>query len=65
MFGIGTSELLIVGVIALLLFGDRLPQIMRQWGSSVSQFKKGLDDVNRDLRRELMSDSTNQTDDRR
>ena len=40
--GIGTQELLIVGVIAMLLFGHRLPSMMRSLGSGVSEFKKGL-----------------------
>ncbi len=53
MFGIGQTELIIVGVIALLLFGNRLPSVMRSLGSGVSEFKKGLDDVNREMHREV------------
>ena len=41
MFGIGLPELLIVGVVVLLLFGKRLPTMMRSLGSSVVEFKKG------------------------
>jgi sec-independent protein translocase protein TatA len=52
MFGIGQMELLIVGVIALLLFGSRLPSVMRSLGSGISEFKRGLDDVQREVRRE-------------
>lgn len=50
-------ELLILGVIALLLFGNRLPSVMRSLGSGVSEFKKGLDDVNREIHREVTSDA--------
>ena len=57
MFGIGNMELLIVGVIALLLFGSRLPNVMRSLGSGISQFKRGLDDVQREVHREV-SDAT-------
>jgi TatA/E family protein of Tat protein translocase len=32
----------------LLLFGKRLPDIMRGLGGSVREFKKGMDDVNLD-----------------
>jgi TatA/E family protein of Tat protein translocase len=53
MFGIGQTELIIVGVIALLLFGNRLPSVMRSLGSGISEFKRGLDDVNREMHREV------------
>jgi len=56
MFGIGNTELLILGIIALLLFGNRLPSVMRSLGSGVSQFKKGLDDVNREIHREVAAE---------
>jgi sec-independent protein translocase protein TatA len=56
MFGIGSSELLVVAVIALLLFGNRLPSVMRSLGSGISEFKKGLDDINRQVNNELMAD---------
>ncbi len=43
MFGIGTSELLLIFLIALLVFGaNRLPQIGRSLGKTVSELKKGL-----------------------
>lgn len=38
----GPFELLIIGVVALLLFGKRLPDVARSLGSSLSEFKKGL-----------------------
>ena len=43
-FGIPTNPgmLLIVGFIALLLFGNRLPQTMRSLGQGVTEFKKGM-----------------------
>jgi sec-independent protein translocase protein TatA len=52
MFGIGSSELLILGVIALLLFGNRLPQVMRSLGQGVTEFKKGLDGISEEIHRE-------------
>lgn len=42
MFGIGTPELLIMLVVLLLLFGTRLPSVMRGMGQGVNEFKKGL-----------------------
>ena len=45
MFGLGPMELLIVGVIAVLLFGKRLPEVGRSLGKGLIEFKKGLNDI--------------------
>lgn len=42
MFGIGPMEMLVVGVIALLLFGNRLPEVARSLGKGLVEFKKGI-----------------------
>jgi len=44
MFGLGGMELVIFAVIILLLFGSRLPSVMRSMGSSVTEFRKGIRD---------------------
>lgn len=41
LWGIGTTELIVVAVIVLLLFGNRLPSVMRSLGQSITEFKKG------------------------
>ena len=48
MFGVGPTELLIVGVIVLLLFGNRLPSVMRSLGLGITEFKKGIQGVEED-----------------
>ena len=49
MFGLGTQELLVILVIVLVLFGaNRLPQIARSLGSSMKEFKKGINEGQRD-----------------
>jgi len=46
MFGLGYQELLIILVIVLILFGaNRLPELARSLGSSVKEFKKGVNEV--------------------
>jgi sec-independent protein translocase protein TatA len=44
MFGMGPLELLIVLVVALLLFGNRLPSVARSLGRSMVEFKKGMNE---------------------
>jgi sec-independent protein translocase protein TatA len=44
MFGMGPMELLIVLVVALLLFGNRLPSVARSLGRSMVEFKKGMNE---------------------
>lgn len=42
MFGFGMTELVILAVIILVLFGGRLPSLARSLGESLPAFKKGL-----------------------
>lgn len=45
MFGTpGLAELVVIGVIVLLLFGKRLPGVMKSLGQSIVEFKKGVND---------------------
>ncbi|MGH7199422.1 MAG: Sec-independent protein translocase subunit TatA/TatB [Planctomycetaceae bacterium] len=39
------SELIIVLIIVLLLFGKKLPSVMRSLGTSVVEFKKGVSGI--------------------
>lgn len=43
---IGTTELMLIAGLALLLFGGKkLPEMMRGLGKGVSEFKKGVKEV--------------------
>jgi sec-independent protein translocase protein TatA len=42
MGGLSAFHWLVVAVVVLLLFGNRLPQVMRSLGQGVVEFKKGL-----------------------
>ena len=54
-FNLGPGEMLVVGLIALLLFGKRLPEVARSLGKGVTELKKGL----HGLEEELDQSSTN------
>jgi len=42
---LGLGEMLIIGAIALLIFGPQLPKVARWLGKSVTEFKKGMTDI--------------------
>jgi sec-independent protein translocase protein TatA len=44
----GWVEIAIFGVIILLVFGNRLPGVMKSLGRSVVEFKKGASDAESD-----------------
>ncbi|GBD93927.1 sec-independent protein translocase protein TatAd [bacterium BMS3Abin05] len=61
MFGsIGPTELLVIFLIVLLVFGaDRLPELARGLGKGIREFKKATDEVKDELigpQREIFSD---------
>ncbi len=51
---IGTTELLLISGIALLLFGGKkLPEMMRGLGQGVKEFKKGVNEVKDPIEEEI------------
>jgi TatA/E family protein of Tat protein translocase len=47
---LGWPEMLVIGVIALLIFGKRLPEVGRSLGKGIVEFKKGLRDTGDELK---------------
>ena len=45
----GTAELIVIGVLGLLIFGRRLPDVARSVGKSIVEFKRGMRDVKDDI----------------
>ena len=46
---LGMPELMIVAFVSLLIFGNRLPSVMRSLGKSVTEFKKGISGIEEDI----------------
>jgi len=56
---LGTSELLVILVVAFIFFGPRkLPQISRQIGKSLAEFRKASEDFKRTWEREVALEAT-------
>jgi len=43
MFGLGTVEMIVIGTVAFLLFGSRLPKAMFNIGKSFVQLRRGFE----------------------
>lgn len=44
-WNLGVPELIVVAIVVLLLFGNRLPGLMRSLGRGVVEFKKGVQGI--------------------
>lgn len=49
----GGSEWIIILVVAVLIFGRRLPEIARGLGKSITEFKKGVKETEDDINEAL------------
>jgi sec-independent protein translocase protein TatA len=47
--GLSPSEMVIILVLGLLLFGSRLPQVGRSLGKSLAEFKRGLRGIENEM----------------
>jgi sec-independent protein translocase protein TatA len=50
MFSLGMSEIVVICVIGLLLFGNRLPDLARSFGKSLMEFRKEFQGIEEDIR---------------
>ncbi len=49
----GLFEIMVIGVVALLVFGGNLPDVMRNVGRAYAKFKTGLQDISKPVRDEI------------
>ena len=59
---LGPMELVVIGIIALLVFGPRLPSVMRSLGKGIVEFKKGLRDTGDEIDRSIEAPSESASD---
>jgi len=58
----GPWEIIIIAVVALLLFGRRLPEVGRSLGRGIVEFKKGLRGVEDELNQAGQNDKSDKSD---
>lgn len=51
--GVGSGEMLMLGLIALLLFGKNLPEVARNFGHGLAEFKKGMSGFQKEFNAQL------------
>ncbi|HEY4232350.1 MAG TPA: twin-arginine translocase TatA/TatE family subunit [Lacipirellulaceae bacterium] len=50
-------DMLIVGIVAVMLFGNRLPEVARSLGRSLNEFKKGMREFENEVKTSIYSDT--------
>ena len=50
MFGLSPFEAMLVGVIAIVLFGGNLPEVARKLGGSYRELRRSINDVQQQFR---------------
>ena len=60
--GVGPMEMMVIGIIALLLFGKKLPEVARSLGKGVIEFKKGLRGIEDELDTNVYKPRSDTTD---
>jgi sec-independent protein translocase protein TatA len=59
---LGPGQMLLVALVVLLLFGNRLPSVMRSLGKGVTEFKKGIEGIEDDVDNAVKKSETKKID---
>ena len=58
LFSLGAPEVILIALLVLLIFGGKkIPELMRGLGKGVNSFKKGLKDVDDEIKNDLKDDT--------
>lgn len=58
LFSLGAPEVILIALFVLLIFGGKkIPELMRGLGKGVNSFKKGLKDVDDEIKNDLKDDT--------
>lgn len=49
----GLSEMILIAVVALLVFGGRLPEVMHTLGKTYAKLRRGMGDLSSPIRQEM------------
>ncbi|MCX7429802.1 MAG: twin-arginine translocase TatA/TatE family subunit [Planctomycetia bacterium] len=49
MFGLGPLEIVVIGALAVMLYGKKLPEVGRSVGQSIAELRKQWTTISRDL----------------
>jgi sec-independent protein translocase protein TatA len=60
LFSLGPTELIVIGVLGVLLFGRRLPEVGRYLGKGIVEFKKGMKGLEDELENSYTQNPTRQ-----
>lgn len=53
LYALGMPEILLIALFILLIFGGKkIPELMRGMGKGVSEFKKGMTDVESEIKKD-------------
>jgi len=54
LFSLGAPEIILIALLVLLIFGGKkIPELMRGLGKGVTSFKKGLKDVDEEIKKDI------------